>query len=112
MATESPDFDRRSTLFSRIPEVLDEGNRKRRYDLPIQQALLAEGIAFSLRGFTLSRTENNHSPGVGIEVRGESADALGLVVQLLADLGAPLETAIEIVSEKGTVSFTLAEATA
>jgi hypothetical protein len=108
IAADMSDSPRGATLFARIPLPMDEREASAAFERPLGEWLAAQGIAFSIRCFVLDATADGPS-GVGVEVQLDSADPLWLIVQQLAELGAPPETVIEIESDKACMETSLAE---
>lgn len=109
IATQTPDPSPRATLFARIPEVLSDAERQRKYDDPLLALLQAQGNECSVRGFALPETDRG-GQGVGIEVAADSVDPLIFVAQYLTNLGAPRQTVIEVETSKASFTMSLDEA--
>lgn len=111
-ATFIPDDPRRATFFARLPERLDDADRQRKYGGPLTSMIRAAGIAASLRGFSQAG-EAGEIAWVGIEVIFDAGDVAlnaAFVAESLIELGASLESMVEVETEKGCVEFSLAEA--
>src|SRR4051812_11465989 len=112
MRTATGNFDndeRRTVLFARIPERLDEEQRRRKYDDPLTAAMRDAGIVDSVRGFSQAG-DDGQIAWVGIEVTLDLMQNFTFVTERLAQLGAPPETRIEIETDEALLEFTLVEA--
>jgi len=109
-ATGNFDDERRAVLFARLPESLDDAQRRRKYDEPLAAAIREAGVGHSLRGFS-QVGEDGQIVWVGIEVTLDVMQNGAFVAERLAELGARPETRIEIETEEASLELTLAEAT-
>jgi hypothetical protein len=100
----------RALLFAKLPERLNDEQRRIKYDEPLAAALRESGIDVFIRGFS-QPGENGEIEWVGLEVDLCRMIIVGPVLDCLLQLGAPPETVIEIEDEKATAEFTLAEMT-
>jgi hypothetical protein len=106
--TASPENEPRAVLFARLPERLDDEQRRRKYDDPLYSKIREARIGAFLRGFSQSG-DDGEVERVGIEVSLSVPQDGGFIAERLVELGAPLESVIEIESEKASITFTLAE---
>lgn len=108
-ATAIPDDDRRAVMFARLPERLDDEQRRIKYDDPLVASIRESGLDASVRGFSQTG-EDGKIAWVGIEVTLDVMQNGAFIAERLVELGAPLATVIEIETEKASVEFSLAEA--
>jgi hypothetical protein len=108
-AAPSDSNPRGGTLWARIPEPLSDKERRVKYDQPLSRVLTVEGIQNSISGYCLPPDADLETASIGIEVHVPVAEAIELVAQAIADLGAPPATVLEIETNKASVQFTLAE---
>jgi hypothetical protein len=109
-ATGNFDDERRAVLFARLPERLDDEQRRRKYDKPLAAAIREAGAGDSLRGFS-QVGDDGQIAWVGIEVALDVMQNGAFVAERLVELGAPPDTRIEIETENASIEFSLAEAT-
>src|SRR4051794_16754416 len=109
-ATGNFDDERQAVLFARLPERLDDEQRRRKYDEPLAAAIREARVGHFLRGFS-QLGDDGQVAWVGIEVTLDVLQNGAFVAERLAELGAPPETRIEIETEKASLEFSLAEAT-
>ena len=107
---DDDDDHRRAVLFARIPERLDNEQRRQKYDEPLAAAIREAGVGESLRGFS-QIGDDGQITWVGIEVTFDVMQNVAFVAERLVELGAPPETRIEIETKKASVEFALADAT-
>jgi hypothetical protein len=107
-ATGNFDDELRATLFARLPERLDDAQRRRKYDEPLTAMIAEAGLGTFIRGFSQVGNDGQIA-WVGIEVTLVVMQNWTFVVQRLVELGAPLETRVEMETMKATLEFTLAE---
>ena len=97
----------RGTLRARIPEPLSEDERRAKYDDPLSRRMAEEAVEGTVRGFCIPPVADHPTASVEIEVEVAEPDRIVLVPQIIADLGAPPATIIEIETEKASIEFTL-----
>ena len=95
-------------MFARLPERLDDEQRRRKYDEPLTAMISEAGIGTFIRGFS-QVGDDGQIAWVGIEVTLVVMQNGAFVAQRLVELGAPSETRVEIETMKATLEFTLAE---
>ncbi len=97
-------------LFAKLPERLDDEQRRNKYDEPLARMVRDERIGEVLRGFS-HRNDAGEIEWVGFELELVVLQNCSFVAARLLNLGAPLDTLLEVETEKATAEFTLAEAT-
>src|SRR5688500_11387058 len=100
------DKERPATLFARQPERPDDLQRRRKYDDRLTVMIREAGIDAPLRGFS-RLDEDGQVVWVAIEMTLDLLQHGALVAQRLVELGAPLETVIEIERENASAEFSL-----
>lgn len=100
---------RQGRLWARIPEPLNDEQRRARNDDPLARRLDDEGIAHVIRGFSLLPDANHVEASVGIEVLVEVPAGIAFAAEAIKDLGAPPTTVIELETDKAALRLTLQE---
>lgn len=95
IATSSFDGERAAVLFARLPEPLDNSERRQKYDEPLATAMREAGVEGSVRGFS-QVGDDGKVAWVGIEVNLRSIQDTEFVVKRLFEFGAPANTRIQI----------------
>jgi hypothetical protein len=107
--TANADDERPAVLRARIPERLTDEQRRRKYDEPLVSILHEAGLGVFVGGCAQTGDDGDVA-WVGFEVRLVEKQNAALIAERLVELGAPLETVIEIETERASLKFTLAEA--
>jgi hypothetical protein len=109
-ATSTPDDDRRVVLFARLPERLDDEQRRRKYDQPLTTMIRQAGIGAFLQGFSQTG-DDGAVEWIGLEVEVAVLQDCGFVAAHLVQLGAPPDTVVEIDTANASTQFSLTEMT-
>jgi hypothetical protein len=109
IGTASSDAGRHAVLFARLPEHLADEQRREKYDEPFTAMIREAGIGTFLRGFSQTN-DDGAVQWIGLEAELATFQDCGLIVAWLIELGASLETVVEIDTENSSyVQFRLGE---
>lgn len=100
----------RATVLVRVPECLDDVQRRQKYDEPLALALRDAGVGDFVGGVT-KPSSDGQAESVVLMLSLNYTTSLSVVIDALSKIGAPRETVVEVETEKATLSLSLAEAT-
>lgn len=95
IATGSFEEELTMVLFARLPEQLNDEERRMKYDEPLTAAMREGGLGGSVRGFS-QVGDDGRVEWVGIESNLQAMHDCEFVVKRLFELGAPANTRVEI----------------
>src|ERR1043165_8471413 len=98
------DFE--AIAFARIPEELDDQQRKENYDHPLSASLAESKCGVFLRSFSGIGQDGD---SIGLEVRLTFHHSVAFFAECLRKLQAPLDTIIEAETEMATMEFKLSD---
>jgi hypothetical protein len=106
--TSTPDRYR-ATVLVRVPECLDDAQRREKYDVPLALAIRDAGAGDFVGGVS-KLGGDGQAESVVLQLTLHYYHSISVVIEALLKIGAPPETVVEAETETATLSLSLAEA--